>query len=159
MFAAIFCGSIVAQEQGQMLIDGSVGLNFESDNESETQNGDQDAVTENLMKMSTLDLDLTGGYFLMDGLALGLSIDMNQVTTEQDGVADTKGKYTTTMFGPMVRYYVGETGVFGQLSYLMGSGKSDSSGDKGTKMSSLGIGAWCFAKQGFYNWNSKSLIF
>ena len=69
----------------------------------------------------------------MDGMALGLGIAMESNTSEIDGVSDTKLTETTTMFGPIVRYYIGETGVFANLSYLMGSEKTDIEGDEPVK--------------------------
>ena len=77
----------------------------------------------------------------MDGMALGLGIAMESNTSEIDGVSDTKLTETTTMFGPIVRYYIGETGVFANLSYLMGSEKTDIEGDEPVKRSQLSIGA------------------
>ena len=144
MFATVFCGSIFAQEQGSMMIDGAMGLDFNSYSVSEvkvTFDGNETSTTENLPKYTDLSVNLTGGYFLMDGMALGLSIQMEQNKSETDGVADSKYTETTTMFGPMVRYYIGETGVFANLSYLMGSEKTDVDGDEPVKRSQLSIGA------------------
>ncbi len=144
MFATVFCGSIFAQEQGSMMIDGAVGLDFQSYSVSETKvtvSGNETTNTENLPKYSDLSINLSGGYFLMDGMALGLGIAMESNTSEIDGVSDTKLTETTTMFGPIVRYYIGETGVFANLSYLMGSEKTDIEGDEPVKRSQLSIGA------------------
>ena len=146
MFAAIFCGSIFAQEQGSMMIDGAMGIDFDSYSVSEvkaTLAGTETTTTDNLPKYSDFNINVSGGYFIMDGMALGLTVDMESNTSETDGVADTKVTSTSTMFGPMVRYYIGETGIFANLSYLMGSNKTKTSAATSdpTKRSKLSIGA------------------
>ena len=150
MFAAFFCGSIVAQEQGSMMLDGGLSLDYSTENWKESDDGegnDNSVDTEGTDNTGTFSLDVAGGYFIMDGLALGLAINSSSSTNTSNsgasGESDIKTKESSMMFGPMVRYYVGETGVFGQLSYMLGSGKEDTDGtqtDK-TKESMLSIGA------------------
>ena len=177
MFATVFCGSIFAQEQGGMFISGDIGMNFNSNSMS---NAELDPAVDGysyndnaVLKQTDLSLNLSGAYFIMDGLAVGLSVAMDQekVTSNsshpiyiQTGyVAPTNPNddnvvtTTTTMFGPLVRYYIGETGVFANLSYMMGGTKykdnqgistvnttsgaiSYAEGEGNTKKSRLGIG-------------------
>ena len=146
MFATVFCGSIFAQEQGSMMIDGAVGLDFDSYSVSETKvtvSGTEVTATDNLPKYSDFTINLTGGYFIMDGMALGLTVDMESNMSDVDGVADQKVTSSSTMFGPMVRYYIGETGIFANLGYLMGSEKTKTSAGTSdpVKRSKLSIGA------------------
>ena len=143
MFATVFCGSIFAQEQGGMFISGDIGMNFNSLSMSDFE---YDPLPEglkynedNVVKQSELSLNLSGAYFIMDGLAVGLSVSMDQEkTTANEHLLMIPDGYTasstaneeaittetTTMFGPMVRYYIGETGVFANLSYMMGGSKT-----------------------------------
>lgn len=177
MFATVFCGSIFAQEQGGMFISGDIGMNFNSNSMSKAEldpAADGYSYNDNAVaKQTDLSLNLSGAYFIMDGLAVGLSVAMDQekVTSNsshpifiptgyvaptnpnEDNVVTT----TTTMFGPLVRYYIGETGVFANLSYMMGGTKYKDNqgletvnasgvttgyaeGEGNTKKSRLGIG-------------------
>ena len=60
----------------------------------------------------------------MDGLAVGLGIDYtsSKLVTDYGGGEDEETS-TSMVIGPMIRYYIGETNVWGQLSYGIGSGK------------------------------------
>ncbi|MDC0249606.1 porin family protein [Flavobacteriales bacterium] len=88
---------------------------------------------------SDLNFGVAAGYFLMDNLLGGLMINMENGTTGSSGATDN-----TFKFGPMIRYYIADIGVFGQLSYVMGSNTTNSGGtgatDYKTSGSDLGIG-------------------
>ncbi len=135
---------LIAQDQGQILMSGSTGLNFSSLSLNDIEPNNLPSGYES--STSTLDLDLTLGYFLIDGLAAGLSISSSSTTSKLDynGVSD-ENKITLTIIAPMIRYYVAETDLYSQLSYGFGSNVdkytngSNSNEDK-TKVSSLGIG-------------------
>jgi hypothetical protein len=71
MFVAFNLG-LMAQDQGQILMSGSTGLNFSSLSLNDTEPNDLPSGYES--STSTLDLDLTVGYFIIDGLAAGLLI-------------------------------------------------------------------------------------
>ena len=150
--AAFFGGTILAQEQGSMFMSGNTGLDIDGLNVSDIELDPCDGCTDwdGTNKTSTMNFDLSGGYFFMDGLAVGLGFSMDQTKTTTnsgfDGESDDVDTETTTMFGPLVRYYIGETGVFTRLAYMMGSSKDEHEhdGDSHTdeiSMSQLGIGA------------------
>ena len=137
--AAILSLGVSAQtEAGTMLIEGGSDLNFTSLSVSSISvDGDEmddDFLPEDAT--SELGLSVTGAYFLMDGLAAGLLIDYSSSTT---------GDYSSTSmtFGPMVRYYIGESGLWGQASYGMGSSSEKDEDDTydGPKISMLAFGA------------------
>ena len=135
---------LMAQDQGTILLSGSTGLNFSSLTLNDTEPNDLASGEE--YSSSTLDLNLTMGYFVTDGLAVGLAVSSEADTykSEYEG-GSSENKISTTLIAPMVRYYVSETGLYGQLSYGFGSSinKSTSgsnSNETETKVSNLGIG-------------------
>jgi len=68
-------------------------------------------------------------------LALGLLLDYNSTSN---------GDYSESrmLIGPMARYYIGESGMWTQLSYGIGSSSSKYDGDSndGPSIGALGIG-------------------
>tara|TARA_B110000977_G_scaffold39101_1_gene52442 strand:+ start:1032 stop:1664 length:633 start_codon:yes stop_codon:yes gene_type:complete len=143
MFVAFNLG-LMAQDQGQILMSGSTGLNFSSLSLNDTEPNDLPSGYES--STSRLDLDLTVGYFIIDGLAAGLSINSSSTTLklEYNGDSD-EDKTTITIIAPMIRYYIAETDLYGQLSYGLGSTvdkytSGSSSNEDKMKVSSLGIG-------------------
>lgn len=134
---------LMAQDQGSVLLSGSTGLNFTSLSANDYDPKDYE-IDEN--SISTLDLDVSFGYFVMDGLAVGLSISTESSTTklEDDGYK-SEMKESSTTIAPMARYYIAETGLYSQLSYGFGSSKTETdndgnNSDSETKLSILGIG-------------------
>lgn len=144
IIALVFNLGLMAQDQGQILMSGSTGLNFSSLSLNDTEPNDLPSGYES--STSTLDLDLTVGYFIIDGLAAGMTINSSSTTTklEYDGDSD-EDKTTTTIIAPMIRYYIAETDLYGQLSYGFGSSvdkytSGSSSNEDKIKVSSFGIG-------------------
>jgi len=135
---------LMAQDQGTILLSGSTGLNFSSLSLNDTEPNDLPSGYES--STSTLDLDLSLGYFVTDGLAVGIAVSSDSSTDKMEYENnDTESKTSTTVIAPMVRYYIAETGLYGQLSYGFGSSidkytdGSNSTEDK-AKVSNLGIG-------------------
>ena len=147
MFVAFNLG-LMAQDQGQILMSVSTGLNFSSLSLNDTEPNDLPSGYES--STSRLDLDLTVGYFIIDGLAAGLSINSSSTTTLKlefnvDSEEDKTTITTITIIAPMIRYYIAETDLYGQLSYGLGSTVDkytigSSSNEDKMKVSSLGIG-------------------
>ena len=127
-------------EQGTILLEGSSNLNFSS-LKVNSISLDGDELDDDLLPedgTNTLGFKVTGGYFMMDGLAVGLLLDYSSSST-----GDAKSNSLT--IGPIVRYHIGESGMWAQLSYGMGSGKSNGGGEDeddvdSPKTSALGIG-------------------
>lgn len=134
---------LMAQDQGSVLLSGSTGLNFTSLSANDYDPKDYE-IDEN--SISTLDLDVSFGYFVMDGLAVGLSISTESSTTKlEDEGYKSEMKESSTTIAPMARYYIAETGLYSQLSYGFGSSKTETdndgnNSDSETKLSILGIG-------------------
>jgi len=139
LFAGLLSLGLSAQtEQGTIIIEGGSDLNFSSLKVSSISVDGEDLDDDFLPEDATSDLgfSVTGAYFLMDGLAAGLLIDYSSSTTGDNSS-------TSMTFGPMVRYYIGESGLWGQASYGMGSSSEKDEDDTydGPKISMLAIGA------------------
>lgn len=104
---ALGAGAFAQTEKGHIVLGGSTNLGFTS---GKVDNDADDAT-------SNFGLDIAGGFFLMDNLSAGLLIGFNSTKT---------GDVSSSGFGigPVVRYYL-PMKVFGQLSYVFGSQKSD----------------------------------
>lgn len=135
LFATVLTFSLSAQtDAGNFLLFGKTGLDFTSQKLTDTDPSaawDDDAdVTVNVMEFEAL-----GGYFVTDGLALGLAISYDSESTEmtQDdyfyspygygGSIETKESESTLIIGPVLRYYIASSGVWGQVAYGFGSNK------------------------------------
>ena len=120
-------------EAGTFLLSGSTGLDFAS--QSVTGMDPSDAWNDdNSLKVSNMEIKLMGGYFVADGLAIGLSVGYDSETNKQESnsdqtfsgyryVSESSSKTTTStmIIAPTVRYYFGESGVWLQTSYGFGS--------------------------------------
>jgi hypothetical protein len=133
----LFLGVSAQTEAGTMLLEGGSDLNFTSLNISSISvDGEDVELPDDLDGTSELGLNVAGAYFLMDGLAAGLVIDYS---------SSSSGDYSSSSMtiGPMVRYYIGESGLWGQASYGMGSSteKYDGDSEDGPSISLLAFGA------------------
>ena len=114
-----------ATEAGTFLLSGSTGLDFTSqgvtDNEPEVA-----GQTVPTVKQGSMDLDLLGAYFMMDGLAVGLAVIYESESTSDEetsaGVTySSTGTESVMVIAPTLRYYFGESGVWLQTQYGFGS--------------------------------------
>jgi len=131
-------GLSAQNESGTILLSGASSLDYTSLSVSSidvdgTDVDPKDAGMEDAT--NTFGLSVTGGYFMMDGLAAGLVIDYSSESTGDDSE-------NSMTIGPMVRYYVGESGMWGQLFYGIGSSssKDEDDTDEGPSLSVLGLG-------------------
>ena len=133
----LFLGVSAQTEAGTMLLEGGSDLNFTSLNISSISvDGEDVELPDDLDATSELGLNVAGAYFLMDGLAAGIVIDYS---------SSSSGDYSSSSMtiGPMVRYYIGESGLWGQASYGVGSSteKYDGDSEDGPSISLLAFGA------------------
>ena len=134
VFAIILVSSLSAQtEQGKFLIGASSNLNFTSLSLTDLDGVDESDLPE--MTSSASEFSFDGGYFVIDNLALGLYISSESSKLELEGESDSESSLTT--YGVMARYYFGESGLFGEASY--GIGTQDDGGDD-IDISGLSIG-------------------
>jgi hypothetical protein len=135
LFASILSLAVSAQtDQGSFLFSGSTGLDFESQSVSDRT----PSVTwpsGNELNGSVWEIDLAGGYFVVDGLAIGLMIGYESEFEEdirKKDVYDGNGYFgersetyettqSTLVLGPMARFYLGESGAWVQAAYGFGS--------------------------------------
>ena len=119
-------------EAGTFLLSGATGLDFASQSITGSDPSDywepsgMPAGYERSRAASNLELKLMGGYFVADGLAVGLSVlYKSESQTSEASFAGYSQSYqeteSTMMIAPTVRYYFGESGVWLQTSYGFGS--------------------------------------
>jgi outer membrane protein len=101
-FLSLFVLSLGAQTgAGSLLIGGSSSFSFSADNQKyKSDDGDG-----TLGKGFSISLTPQFGYFVIDGLAVGLILDVSVESFKDDGAEDSES-YTTILAGPFVRYYV-----------------------------------------------------
>lgn len=114
-------------EQGNLLVGGASSLSIQTGSSTIDVDGEE----ADGPKSFDFGLNPTFGYFVADGLAVGLMVDIsNSSTTSTTEVGDdefeTQSKAGTLGVGPMVRYYIGDSGLFGQGYVTFGSISSQS---------------------------------
>ncbi len=98
-------------EQGTILLEGSSNLNFSS-LKVNSISLDGDELDDDLLPedgTNTLGFKVTGGYFMMDSLAVGLLLDCRSSTTG-DAISNS------LTICPIVLYHIDETGMWALLS-------------------------------------------
>lgn len=102
---ALGTAAMAQTDQGGWLFGAGSDLSFMS---SKADNDQEDAT-------STFSLDVRGGYFVIDNLAVGLDVGFNSTTM---------GDFKTSGFGvgPFVRYFL-PMKIFAELGYQFGSQK------------------------------------
>ena len=143
--------SYTQTEQGTFIL--SAGSSFS--NVTTTKDDTDPSYADNLADESegNLDIELGGGYLITDGLMLGLSVLYDRDVIKYEGNSGYEDEQTTTnlSLAPGVRYYFGESGAYGGVSYLIGSINSvfESTGNedeevKGTQSGLIVSGGYSF---------------
>jgi outer membrane protein len=136
----LFVMSINAQTSaGKFLIGGSSAFNFSSTTEKyKSDDGDG-------TNGKNLDLNLVPqvGYFVMDGLAVGLELNITYSSYKVDGAAD-KSSGTTLVAAPFVRYYYGASKIkpYGEGAFGFGTYIDKYPDFEGTQTDKYGVFAW-----------------
>jgi hypothetical protein len=136
----MICGTLITfslsaqveTSQGTMLLGlGTDALSFTSlsvnDMDGGTVDYDLDKNTRSEYKVNT-----KVGYFVSDGFAIGLGVLLAGATTIQEEDSDDyKRDSTGYAISPFVRYHFGESGVYGEVAYSVGSSslKIDNNGN------------------------------
>ncbi len=116
---SIFALSLNAQtEAGKIYVGGSSDLSFGA----MTVKVKSDNGTSTMGKQTSFSLAPEAGYFVMDGLAVGLGIDMS-LDVQKPEDSDYKSSTTTVLFGPFAKYYYGTGNIkpFAQAGIAFGS--------------------------------------
>lgn len=95
---ALFGLSNAQMTKGDWVISGNTGMGFSAQSSKIKVNGN----TEDGPKTSSFSITPSVGYFVMDGLAVGIDLGYNSTTTKQDG-----DKLTSSVFSvmPTATYY------------------------------------------------------
>jgi len=96
---------------------------------------------------STFGINTMAGFFVADGLAIGLRFASSSSTTVIEYASDAPFEdpddvvATSMTIAPVVRYYFGESGVWSQVSYGFGSTGDGDNDTEEPSFSELGFGA------------------
>ena len=121
-------------DAGQIYIDANVSnFNYSSMKLTKKTTDGEDVTPDEVDAENNLQLGSTVGYFIMDGLLAGATLNIDNMSQGDD-------KLNTFEFGPMVRYYISDIGVFAQASYVFGS-IGNGEADEKINTSNLSIGA------------------
>ena len=124
---AIFAtfGAYAQYNQGRMLVGGSLGFS------TQTEKTKFDGTTRTDGKWTSFSLEPQFGYFVIDNLAVGATLDLGLSKWKDEGDSDDDVSSTSIEFTPTVRYYLpqniffqGQVG-FGAAKYKYGSGNVD----------------------------------
>lgn len=124
---AIFAtlGAYAQYNQGRMLVGGSLGFS------AQTEKTKYDGNTQTDGKWTSFSLEPQFGYFVIDNLAVGASLDLGLSKWKDEADSDDDYSVTSFEFTPTVRYYLpqniffqGQVGV-GTAKYKYGSGNID----------------------------------
>lgn len=122
-------------EKGSIMAGGNFSLDFDK---AKYKSGSTSVDGE---KTTTLTINPVGGYFIMDGLAVGA--DLTIETSKDKYENDDEFGYTHIALGPFVKYYH-SSGFFGLGSFGLGSAKSKSTDAASgiTSETTYGVSAW-----------------
>lgn len=114
---ALFGAANAQTEKGSWVVSGSTGIGFNNISTKAKANG----VSANGPKVSTLSITPSVGYFVTNGLAIGLDLGFTSATSKEDG-----DKSTTSTFSiiPSATYYFKGAG---QVLPYLGAGVGYSS--------------------------------
>jgi outer membrane protein len=132
------CSSVFAQfNQGRMLVGGSAEFRTMSDKDK------SGATTTTNGNRTTMSVSPSFGYFVIDQLAVGASVDMAVTKWNDKSGFDDDNTTTTVQFQPFVRYYL-PMGIFFQGKFGLGTAKTtyeDNTADNKYNTSSLALSA------------------
>ena len=155
MCATLLSVGVFAQaetEAGTFLLEmGGDGISFTSQSVSSIDGiGDAEFKDQyDKINVSSFGIKTMAGFFVADGLAIGLALSSKSTTisieyNSDTGMDDPDDQVTTSLvIAPTVRYYIGESGVWSQVSYGFGSSGTDYGQDdyEPTAISALSFGA------------------
>ena len=145
-------------EKGTILLGADSNFGFVSLSLSDLEGEDESDFPD--ITSTVTEFSLNGGYFVIDDLALGLVINYTSSKLEMEGADDSESSLMT--YGFMARYYVGESGLWGQGNYIMGT-QDDGADDIDISGIGIDVGyAWYLSDNisinpslGYYMMNSE----
>jgi outer membrane protein len=130
-----FCG--YAQfNQGTVLLSGETGLGIAAMSVKAKDGGN----SVKLGNETTISFSPSAGYFVIDNLAVGASLDLSTHKSKDDS---DNSEYTsnTFSFGPFARYYITK-GLFGEAQITFGSNKDKYDDSDGTDEDKASLFGW-----------------
>jgi len=108
--------SFAQTESGKIMVSGESSFSFGSMSDKyKDDNGDADGD-----KTLSIDFAPQAGYFVMDGLAVGVALPIS--FSSQKSPNDDKTKITTLAIAPFARYYFGSSNIKPYLQAAVGFG-------------------------------------
>ena len=139
MLATFSAPAISQTQKGSLLVRGSMALSF--DNVKEKNNN----VTEDIGNFNTAEIDVSAGYFIMDGIAIGGNLT-NTWESFKD-VDNNRQSYRATSIGPFGRWYSAlgpffhaEIGIGGGVTKIKPENEDEISFTFGQRRLGLGVG-------------------
>ena len=119
-------------EQGSFLLEmGSNGFTSQSVSSIEGMGDMEFGDLYDKYNMNEFNLAFGGGYFVVDGLAIGLGFEYSSSSTVVEYVDDIQDEYESSenelIISPLVRYYFGESGVWTSFDYAIANISMDDS--------------------------------
>ena len=135
LMLALATFSFAQTEQGNFLVGGGASYSFDKNK------FERGSTTTDVGKSSEISFNPNFGYFVINGLAVGLSINLNSSKFEaEDNGGEVKS--SSVSFGPFVKYYH-SSNFFGMAGFGVGSGRTESTGPLGfTSESEWGVSNW-----------------
>tara|TARA_B100000963_G_C22442187_1_gene587128 strand:- start:93 stop:704 length:612 start_codon:yes stop_codon:yes gene_type:complete len=108
-------------DKGTFLLDGSSSLNFLNDR---IMDGDPSGLDSDITQTQRqINANVTGGYFIIKGLLVGVQLQFTNVTQiSESETMNYESLLSLSSFSvaPTIRYYIGDIGLWGQVSYGLG---------------------------------------
>ena len=108
-------------EKGTFLLDGSSSLNFLNDRITD---GDPSGFDSDIKQTQRqINANVMGGYFIIKGLVAGVQLQYSNVTQiSESETTNYESSLSLSSFSvaPTIRYYIGDIGLWGQVSYGLG---------------------------------------
>ncbi|HEX2396044.1 MAG TPA: outer membrane beta-barrel protein [Bacteroidales bacterium] len=137
---SLFAVSLNAQtEAGKILVGGSSELSFGAITQKyKSDDGDGTAG-----KITQFSLAPEAGFFVIDNLAVGLSLDMSLSSSKEDG-SEFRETFTTLLAAPFVKYYydLGKIKPFAKAAVGLGSSTYKLSDGSDSETEKTGIFGW-----------------
>lgn len=139
-FALICSGAYAQFNKGRYLVGGSLGFS------ATTSKTKTNSATNTNSHSTSLYVSPDAGYFIIDNVAVGASLNLSTSSTKGDGTDNSKTTSTNFTLTPMARYYL-DQGIFfhGQVGFGSASTKYKATGSNTTTTTKYGVFNWAVA--------------
>lgn len=130
----LFTSSFGQTQQGSVLAGGNISASFDK------QKSEVGSTSTDVGNFTQISFSPKFGYFIVDGMAAGLSINLSNSKFKADA-SDFESTNNSITLGPFFRYYH-DSGLFGHAEVGFGSLKNESSSGGTTVESKFGLFSW-----------------